>query len=122
MTLVDTSAWIESLRPSGDRAVAERVRSLLVNGDAAWCAMVRLELWNGALGDHEKAVLRDMEKNLIDLEMPPGVWDLAFELARKARGAGHSVPPADILITACARHHHVAIEHKDVHFDTLDTV
>ncbi len=50
MTLVDTSAWIESLRPSGDRAVAERVRSLLVNGDAAWCAMARLELWNGAWG------------------------------------------------------------------------
>ena len=120
MTLVDTSAWIESLRPSGDRAVAERVRSLLVNGDAAWCAMVRLELWNGARGDHEKAVLRDMEKNLIELQMPLAVWDLAFELARKARSAGHTIPPTDILITACARHHKLAVEHKDSHFDILD--
>jgi predicted nucleic acid-binding protein len=119
VTLVDTSAWIESLRPSGDRSVAGRVRSLLVNGDAAWCAMVRLELWNGARGDHEKAVLRDMERNLIELDMTPAVWDTAFELARKSRVAGHTSPSTDILITACAMVYHVPIEHKDGHFDML---
>jgi predicted nucleic acid-binding protein len=122
VTLVDTSAWIESLRPSGNRAVAGRVRSFLVNGDAAWCAMVSLELRNGARGDHEKAVLRDRERNLIDLDMPPAVWDLTSELARKTRGAGHTIPPTDILIAACARHHGTAVEHKDGHFDTLDRV
>ena len=119
MKLVDTSAWIASLRPGGDPAVSERVRSLLNAGEAAWCAMVRLELWNGARGEHEKRVLREMESQLIDLEMSPEVWARSFDLARKARGAGLSVPAVDILIAATAWHHGASIEHCDDHFNLL---
>lgn len=122
MKLIDTSAWIESLRPAGDAAVGERVRALLVNGEAAWCPMVKLELWNGARGDHEKRVLQDMGETLIELEMPPAVWTRSVDLARKARAAGHTIPSTDILIAACARHHKVAIEHADAHFDILDRI
>ena len=119
MTIVDTSAWIESLRPDGDPAVSERVRSLLAAGEAAWCPMVRLELWNGARGEHEKRVLREMERQLMDFEISPAVWAQAFDLARKTRAAGQTVPPVDILIAACAAHHGVALEHCDAHFDVL---
>ena len=119
MKLVDTSAWIESLRPDGDRAAGERLRALLLAGDAAWCAMVKLELWNGARGDHEKRVLREMEDHVIELDMTGAVWTQAYELARKSRSAGLTVPTADILIAACARHHGVALEHMDSHYDSL---
>jgi predicted nucleic acid-binding protein len=30
-----------------------------------------------------------------------------------------AIPASDILICACARHHGVAIEHADAHFDRL---
>jgi predicted nucleic acid-binding protein len=54
MRLIDTSAWIHALRADGDSAVASRVRALLEMGEAAWCPMVQLELWNGARGDRAR--------------------------------------------------------------------
>jgi len=119
MTLIDTSAWIHSLRPGGDAVVTERVRFLLETGEAAWCPMVRLELWNGARGEHEKRVVRDMERDLPELELTPAVWNMSCELARKARRRGVTAPATDLLIAACARHHGVNIEHDDEHLAAL---
>jgi len=96
-----------------------RVRSLLETGEAAWCPMVRLELWNGARGEHEKRVLKDMEQTLTELDMSRAVWADACKLARRARRRGKTAPATDILIVACAAHYGVEIEHDDEHFDTL---
>jgi predicted nucleic acid-binding protein len=119
MKLVDTSAWIHSLRPDGDPAVAGRVRAALESGEAAWCVMVRLELWNGARGDREKRVLRDMEATLTDLPVTDEVWQLAMELAQQARAKGLTVPATDLLVAACAQHHEASLEHADSHFDQI---
>jgi len=119
MTLIDTSAWIHSLRADGDENVRSRVRTLLETGEAAWCPIVRLELWNGARGEHEKRVLRDMQKNLPELGIPPTVWTSACRLASKARKKGKTIPATDLLVVACARHYSVAIEHDDNHFDVM---
>jgi predicted nucleic acid-binding protein len=81
--------------------------------------MVRLELWNGARGSHEKNVLLDLEKEIPELPIDARTWDLACELARKARAKGLTVPGTDILIAACARRHAVEIEHADAHFEGL---
>lgn len=122
MKLVDTSAWIHGLRPDGDSAVAARVHRLLASGDAAWCPFIQLELWNGAKGQHEQRVLRDMERDLPELEVSQEVWALAFEMARAARRQGKTVPASDILIAACARHHGVELEHADSHFEALAAI
>jgi predicted nucleic acid-binding protein len=119
VTLIDTSSWIEALRKSGDEAVRERVRLLLVNGTAAWCDMIRLELWNGASGHAETEMLSRMERDLPCLEITTEVWQDACSLARQARAAGISVPSTDILIVACARCHKASIEHVDHHFDLV---
>ena len=119
MKLVDTSAWIHALRPNGDPAVRLRVNALLQSGDAAWCAMVRLELWNGARGAHEKQVLREMECHIPDLEITPAVWTLANRLAQQARTTGQTIPPTDLLIAACAQHHGVELEHADQHYQAI---
>jgi predicted nucleic acid-binding protein len=119
MTLIDTSAWIHSLRPRGDATVTQRVRQLLETGEAAWCPMVRLELWNGARGEHEKRVLRDMDRDLPELAIDEAVWRKGRDLARKARRSGITVPATDLLIAACARHHNVSIEHDDEHLAAL---
>ena len=119
MKLVDTSSWIEQLRRDGDPAVRERVEALLVTGDALWCPIVRLELWNGARGERERAVLKEMEKEVRTLEIGPPVWDKAAALARLARDQGITVPATDLLVAACAQHHGVSLEHCDSHFGLI---
>ena len=118
MVLVDTSSWIHMLRVDGDAAVRARVESLLEAGNACWCGMVRLELWNGA-GERDKKILNDFERHLPELAINEDVWNVAYELAQKGRSAGVTVPGADILIAACAQFHDVALEHADSDFDRL---
>ena len=119
MRLIDTSAWIHALRPDGEPAIRKQVEESLRAGDACWCAMVRLELWTGARGRHEKNVLREMERVLPDIEITSGVWDTACAMARHARESGHTLPASDLLIAACARYHRLQIVHDDRHFDAI---
>jgi predicted nucleic acid-binding protein len=116
VTLVDTSSWVEALRRAGDVRVRERVRALLESGEAAWCELVRLELWNGTRAEAERRTLKRFEEDLRSLTITPEVWELSFDLARRIRGAGVTVPATDLLILACARHHQVPLEHCDAQF------
>ena len=120
MILVDSSAWIHLLRPDGDPAVRARVERALQAGEACWCPVVRLELWNGASGDHDKMVLGDFERLLPELPINAEVWDAAYNLARRARAAGVRIPVRDLLIAACARHHGAELEHADTDFVNLE--
>lgn len=122
MKLVDTSSWIEQLRKGGDRSVRARVEELLSSGEAAWCPIVRLELWNGARGDAERRVLREMDREIVSLEITPSVWSHAIVLATAARKKGVTVPATDLLVAACAGEHDVAIEHHDAHFELIDAL
>lgn len=117
--LVDTSSWVEALRASGRKDIRERVRVLLVDGLAAWCDMVAVELWHGARGGYEKKTLAALEKEIECLPMTIEAWGLAKKLARKCRGAGKTVPSADLVIVSCALHHGVAMEHCDEHMDLI---
>jgi predicted nucleic acid-binding protein len=91
--LVNTSSWIEYLR-GRDNAVAERVRDLMREDEAALCEMVLVELWNGARGDAEKRVLRDLQEVLPVLPINPAVWLAAMTPAGKCRDSGVTVPAA----------------------------
>jgi predicted nucleic acid-binding protein len=122
MKLIDSSAWIHALRPDGDPGIALQVRSALESGDAVWCPMVRLELWNGARGEREKRVLADMETTLRDLAITDEVWQKAMELARQSRAKGLTIPATDLLVVACARHHGAELVHADSHFDQLRSI
>jgi predicted nucleic acid-binding protein len=120
MVLIDTSAWIEALRERGNPDIRKRVHEHMQGGQACWMPVVRLELWNGARGDREKKVLREFEQVLPELEVTAEVWNVAYDLARRARAMGLTIPVADLLIIACARHHGVAIETTDAHFAALE--
>lgn len=119
MVLVDTSAWVHFLRPDGDHAVRAKVEAALKAGTAAWCALVRLELWNGAGGERERKVLREFERLIPELAIDAATWIEACELARRCRAAGVTVPATDILIAACARQHGTDLEHADGDFDAI---
>lgn len=119
MTLIDTSAWIEQLRRGGDASVRRQVETLLAVGDAAWCPLVRLELWNGARGENERAALAEMEETLPSLAIDAAVWAQAVTLASTAREQGITVPATDLLIASCARQHDVPLLHHDRHFELI---
>ena len=119
MTLIDTSAWIHQMRKKGDPVVRGRVEALLRGGDAAWCAMVRLEIWAGVGNEREQRSLHEYEAVVPELPIDAEVWQAAWALANRARRAGKTIPASDVLIFACARRHGVVIEHADAHFDML---
>ena len=122
MVLVDTSSWIHFLRVSGDAAVRARVVAALESGAARWCAMVRLELWNGAGGERERKILREFERLIPELQITDDVWNVSYDMGRRCRAAGVTVPATDLLIAACARFHGAGLEHADSDFVLLARV
>lgn len=44
MFLIDSSAWIEHLRPGGSKKVKERVREILEKDDTVSCGIVIVEI------------------------------------------------------------------------------
>ena len=117
--LVDTSAWIEAMRPGGDGILKSRVGNVVREGRARFCDLVRLELWNGIGGDRERRWLREMEAVVDIVATTDEVWDEARLLAAESRRSGLTVPATDLLIAACARVHGLDLLHRDSHFDKL---
>ncbi len=122
MILVDTSCWVHQIRRNGDARVRARVEQLLRHGQAAWCGPVRLELWSGARGELDRALLKNYELHLRDLPITNAVWNEACALASRGRQKGKTAPANDVLIAACARHYKVELERADAHFDFLLTL
>lgn len=121
-TLIDTSAWIEALRAEGDEAIRERVRQLLASGEALFCDLVLLELWNGVRGGSERRYLADLESDLERLATTEAVWRRSRELALCCRESGRTVPATDLLIFACSEVHGCDLLHRDRHFDQISAV
>lgn len=122
MVLIDTSSWINLLRPNGNPVVRQRVEQALREGLASWCPQVRLELWNSAAGEREKKTLREMEQVLPNLSIDEEVWAQACELARRARSAGITIASSDLLIAACSRRHGAQLETSDSDFEKIAAI
>lgn len=119
MKLIDTSSWIDAMRRDGDPEIRARVVALVREGAAAWCDMVRVELWNGLRGTAEKKQMEALEADVINLPVNDAVWDRARLLAQRARAKGVTVPATDLVIAACAWEHGVEMEHDDAHLTAL---
>ena len=118
MTLVDASSWIEFLR-GRDSAPGQRVKHLLARGEAAWCDMTLVELWNRAQGQVEKKVLKELETELRIYPVNEQVWASARLLAQRCREKGVTASTPDIVIAACATNYKLSLEHCDSHFDKV---
>jgi predicted nucleic acid-binding protein len=119
VVLVDSSLWVHQLRRGGDSAKRQRVNALLERGEAAWCPVVRLELWRGVTNDAERKTLRRYEALLPDYEISSEVWERAIRLADIGRARGVTTPLADLLIFTCAKVHGLDLAHDDTHFEEL---
>ena len=119
MKLIDTSSWVDALRRDGDPEIKARVVALMRAGTAAWCDIVRLELWNGLRGAAERRQMEELEADVINLPTSDAVWARARLLTQRARARGITVPATDLLIAACAWEHGVELEHDDAHLTAL---
>lgn len=122
MVLVDTASWIELLRANGRPDVQDRLRSLLKTGQAAWCPVIRLELWRGAGNDRDLRQLMELEAYITVLEINEAVWNESVMLARYAKSKGLTIPTTMLMIAACAKVHGVEIDSIDPHFQQLAKV
>jgi predicted nucleic acid-binding protein len=118
MKLVDTSSWIEYLRDRHSEA-GDNVEVLVLSGQAAWCDVTLVELWQGVRGAKEKRELAEMEKEIERVEVNAPVWLFARKLALRCREKGLTVPATDIVIASCAAHHGLELEYCDAHFDAI---
>jgi len=116
--LVDTSSWVEYLR-GRESEDGDRVEVLVLSGEAAWCDMTLVELWQGVRGTKEKRELAGMEGEIQRVPVNEAAWRLASRLALRCREKGITVPASDIIIAACATVHHLELEYCDGHFDAI---
>ena len=118
MVLVDSSAWIESLRRNGDMRVKLAVEGLLEAYEAQWCAPVRLEVLGGARAE-ERAKLGAMFSVVPYRPSREDDWDRAVSLAWRLRSRGLTVPWLDVLIASIAIHDGVRLYAVDAHFKEI---
>jgi len=118
MKLVDTSSWVEYLRDRESEA-GDRVEVLVLSGEAAWCDITLVELWQGVGSAKEKRELAEMENEVERVPVDGAVWRLASKLALRCREKGFTVPISDIVTAACTVTHKLELEHCDKHFDDI---
>lgn len=121
MTLIDTSAWIEFLRPAGNPQIKTEVGDLVQSGRAAFTCPIRYELVSGA---------RKNEQRTLDLlfevahhyPMIPSDWNRAAEIRSILIRKGVTVPLSDLLIFCVAERHGFPLLAKDAHFEVIGEV
>lgn len=102
MFLIDSSAWIEYLRPDGAKRAKERVREVLQREEAVSCGVVTVEILRGARNEKDFQTLKDSLMSLPQIPLDDTVIERAsrwgFMLDRK----GKVVSTTDLLIASSA--------------------
>ena len=121
MIVVDSSAWVEYLRASGD-PVDARLTELLERGeDVAITEVVFMEILAGA---RSRGHRRDLRSALLACPMLPleGLADFeeAAAVYRVCRAAGETIRSmTDILVAVPAIREDASVLHKDRDFDAI---
>jgi predicted nucleic acid-binding protein len=121
MILVDTSIWIEWMRPTRPLAFDE----VVAFDDVVVCLPIIQELLQGLDDETWFRGARDALLSLPILESPlhDSLFLEAVALYRTARRAGYSIRSStDCLIAACALRHDAEVLHHDRDFDHLAQV
>jgi predicted nucleic acid-binding protein len=117
--LVDTSVWIEFLRPSGSKEIQRRLQPLIRAGSTAVTEWVILELMTGLRSNERASTLLDRFQAIEFLSLPQGGWQTTWNLAARLRKKGISVSAADLLIAAVATSHDATLVHCDSDFESI---
>ncbi len=121
MILVDTSIWIEWMRPVRPLEF-ERVVAF---DEVVVCLPVMQEVLQGMRHEAQFRLAREAMLNMPMIESPMGA-ELVLEavsLYRTARAAGYTIrTTTDCLIAACALRHDAEVLHRDRDYESLARV
>ena len=116
--LIDTSAWVDFLRP-GLRPLGERVDELLGTDQARICGVVITELLQGLRGAGEERQVLWLLERVRRIETIEQDWDDAGNLLRVLREKSLTVPVTDAILAVVAKRNDMTILTADDHFRHL---
>ncbi len=120
MLLLDNSAWarLASERLNPDRA--EQVAAWMGDLQLATCLPFLLEAGYSARSGHERSAMMADLTALPRVAIDKGIETAALEVQRELADIGHHrLPPADVIIAACAHVAGMGVLHYDSDYDLL---
>jgi predicted nucleic acid-binding protein len=118
--LIDNSAWARLASERLDATRAETVAAWMGDLQLATCLPFLLEAGYSARSGHERSAmmvdLAKLPRVEIDKDIEAAALDAQRELADIAH---HRVPPADVMIAACAHVAGMGVLHYDGDYDLL---
>ncbi len=121
MFLIDSSAWIEFLRPHGSGTVKERIRETIRREEACTCGVVVVEVLRGAKIEKDWNSLWESLSSLPQLQIDETVIERAAKWGFMLDRKGKTVSTTDLLI-ASAAHKRATILHLDHDFKMIGPV
>lgn len=118
MYLIDSSAWIEYLRPSGSRKIKEKVRAILEKDEAVTCGIIVVEILRGAKDDKTFTLLKETLLSLPQIPIDQEVIEKAAQWGNALDRKGKTFPTTDLFIAAAASGKAVLL-HVDSDFETI---
>jgi predicted nucleic acid-binding protein len=118
MFLIDSSAWIEYLRPNGSKKVKDKVRDILEKDGAATCGIVVVEILRGAKDDRLFETLKETLLSLPQIQMNNEVIEKAAQWGYTLDRKGKTVSTTDLFIAAAASDKAVVL-HVDSDFEII---
>jgi predicted nucleic acid-binding protein len=116
--LIDTSVWIDHLRPGTPEKIRQVTYAVLNRQEAVVCEPVWFEL----LRQSPKSERAGVEKRLLTFPMlstPADLWRRATAFGQQCRDAGVNAGVTDLIIATLCRHHKAALVTFDRHFQLL---
>lgn len=114
--LIDTSAWIESFKKTGNKSLQQLIIKTLDSSQIATTNIIILELLQGCRDKKEYA---EMKMRLESLELLPAngkVWDMAYNAGYNLKKNGITIPTIDLIIASIAKTYDYTLIHHDKHF------
>jgi predicted nucleic acid-binding protein len=121
MFLVDSSVWIEYLRPKGSPDVKERVRTILQKEEMITCGIIVVEILRGAKNEKDFESLRDSLMSLPQVPIDDTVIERASKWGFLLDRKGKVVSTTDLII-ASAAYKNALLLHSDRDFDTIASI
>ena len=117
--IIDTSVWIESLRPSADKSLQRLVKDLILSELVLLPGIIKTELLRGAKNKKEFYQLNQLLKGLAYLAVHEDYWERLSEFSFQLFRKGIVVPLTDTYIALLCIENQASILHRDRHFDMI---
>jgi len=121
MFLIDSSAWIEYLRPKGSIKVKERIRNILQKEEAVSCGIVVVEILRGSKDEKDFLSLNESLRSLPQIPIDDVVIERASKWGFMLDRKGKIVSTTDLLI-ASAAYKKARLIHLDRDFELISSV